>query len=201
MNPERQDGLNLEGPLEKSKETAAWVADQLNGLRIPDLSHDMRLQFATACQHLAIEHAQAIVALVDIELYGSALALQRPLFESVVRGVWLRYGATEEQVVDAGQDRFPPQKEMIENIESLRYLNEHWWKCLCGYTHPGSQQILARLSDTGLRSNYEHNEVAPALLWSDMVHLLSAVELALAANNESLAKAFLERMEHDRHDP
>lgn len=201
MSSERQEDLNLEDHLEKSKKTAAWVADQLNGLRIPNLPHDMRLQLATACQHLAIEHAQAIIALVDNELYGSALALQRPLFETAVRGVWLRYSATEEQVVEAGQDKFPLQKEMIENIESLRILNEHWWTRLCSYTHSGSQQILARISDSGLRSNYEYDEITTALLWSDMVRLFSAVELALAAKNESLAKAFLELMGRDRNDP
>ncbi len=65
---------------------------------------------------------------------------------------------------------------------------------MCGYTHTGREQILARLDSTGLRANYEPHDIAAVLRWSDMVHLCCGVEMATAACNEALAKAFLERM-------
>ncbi|MDE0411536.1 MAG: hypothetical protein OXI37_04895 [Gammaproteobacteria bacterium] len=187
----------------KSKCISDWTAEQLNNLRIPSLPHDQRLQISTSCLHLAIEHSQAIIVLVDSELYGSALALQRPLFEALTRGIWLRYYATNKEVADAIQDKFPKIDKLIQNSlppynqkdsSPLQALKEKWWRVLCSYTHPGSQQLYARLSSTGLCSNYECDEVMTALLWSDMAHLFSGMELALASSNELLAKTFLNHM-------
>ena len=64
------------------------------GVTVPILPDDKRLQLSLACQHLAIEHGQSIVVLFDDEIYGSALALLRPMFEALVRCVWLRYMAS-----------------------------------------------------------------------------------------------------------
>ena len=156
-----------------------------------------------ACQHLAIEHAQAIIILVDNELYGSVLALQRPMFEAIVRGRWLRYSTTDEEVNKAAADEFPTFNEMTRNSPAskdqnngspLKALKDKWWKHLCNYTHGGSEQMLARLELSGLRANYRRDEVMVALRWSEMIHLCSGVEMADAACNESLAQAFLDRM-------
>ena len=150
-----------------------------------------------ACQHLAIEHGQAIVALVDHELYGSALTLQRPLFETLVRGLWLRYAATDDEVDRAGQDCFPGFKDMTDRVpefQPLSDLRNKWWRRLCSYTHSGYRQIGARLSVTGLSSDYEDAEMLAALQWADMVQLLSGMEFALAAGDKCLAEEFLKRM-------
>ena len=156
-----------------------------------------------ACQHLAIEHSHAIVALIDNESYGSALALQRPLFEAVVRGVWLRYAASEDEVDKAAKGRFPILERMTsESPEStsqgdpppLQVLKDRWWKRLCGYTHGGPEQILARLDHTGVRATYLNEEVLAALRWSDLVQLFAGIQMADAADNAPLVQAF---MAHD----
>ena len=153
MDSVKYDNLPISASLEGSKSLSGWVADQLHGLRIPDLSYNKRLQLAMACQHLAIEHAQAVIALVDNEFCGSVLALQRPMFEAVVRGVWLRYSATEKEITKAVQGKFPCFGTMTKNSPPskdrnddppLKSLKDRWWKRLCDYTHPGSEQILAR---------------------------------------------------------
>ena len=203
MNSVMHEDFDISNSLEKSKNLSGWVADRLDGLRIPDPSNNKRSRLAMACQHLAIEHAQAIIALVDNEFYGSTLALQRPLFEAVIRGVWLRYSATDEEVDKAARGIFPNSERMTRNspppkdqndAPPLRALKDKWWNHLCGYTHGGSEQILARLDHTGLRANYQRDEVMAALLWSDMIHLYSGVEMADAAFNEALSQTFLERM-------
>lgn len=198
------NNLNLDGPIEESKDISILIADQLNGLKIPDLPHDKRVQVAMACQHIAIEHAQAIIFLVDDGYYGPALALQRPMFEALARGVWLKYSARDEELDKAMRGKFPrineivgsdwPPKKLHDN-SPLEALKATWWKRLCDYTHTGPYQIRSRLDNTGLRSNYQQEDVIALLRWSDMVHLFSALELALAANKQDLITTLFERMD------
>ena len=195
--------MEIGDSLAKSKHLSAWVADALDGLKIPDLPNNKRLQLAMACHHLVIEHGQAIILLVDNELYGSALALQRPMFEAIVRGVWLRYSATDKEIDKAAAGRFPLLEEMARNslrlndktnTPPLKDIKEMWWKRFCDYTHGGLEQIRARLDNSGLRANYDSANVMTALRWSDMAHLYSGVEVAVAASNESLARELLSCM-------
>ena len=192
--PSKRLDIDLSDSLDRSKNILIYVADRLTGLKIPGLPDDKRLQLAMACQHVAIEHAQSIVVLVDEKLYGSALALKRPLFEAYVRGIWLRYAATDDQVERAGRDCFPTFNTMATDIPPMRRLKDQLWNDLCSYTHAGYMQIGARLSVAGLCSNYEPDEISAALHWADMLQLSAGIELAGAANNEHLAKLFLERM-------
>ena len=197
------EDMMIGNSLEKSKLLSDWVAARLNGLRISGLPNNKRLQLAMACQHLVIEHGQATILLIDNELYGSALALQRPMFEAIVRGVWLRYSATNKEVDKAAAGRFPDTEEMAsnslqlndkKNTPPLKDIKDIWWNRFCGYTHGGLEQIRARLDNTGLQANYCSAEVMAALRWSDMAQLYSGVEVAVAACNESLAREFLNCM-------
>ena len=176
-----------------------WVADSINGQRLPDLPHDKRLQLAAGCLHMAIEHGQSIVVLTQEKCFGSALALQRPLFEAFSRGLWLRYAATDEDIARAGRDKFPGNSRIVEDLNprfnvEFSYLTEDTWRTLCSYTHTGFQQIGARLSPDGLGSNYRLDEVQQVLHSSEMIQLASATELAVAAGNTSLANNILGRV-------
>lgn len=189
--------------LENSKKLSDWVACRLDGQRIPNLSRDKRLQLAMACHHLAIEHAQSIICLIDHEFHGSALALQRPMFEAVIRGVWLRYTATNIQLDQAARGKFPNANRMVGGSSRpsdqsgpppLSALKDIWWRQFCGYTHGGTEQIFARLSSSGLRVDYQRDDVIGALRWSDQIQLYSGVEMMDAVGDVALAREFFDRM-------
>ena len=184
--------------LTRSERTLVWVADHIDGVRMPDLPHDKRLQLAGGCFHTAIEHGQAIVVLTQEKCFGSALALQRPLAEAFSRGLWLLHSATDKQIDAAGEDSFPRNKDIIESLRSdgvtLPYLDNGLWSTLCSYAHTGYQQIGARLSPEGLKSNYRLHEIQQALRSSDMTQLASAIELAAAAGQEVLSLTILQRL-------
>ena len=189
----------LSEALKESERTLIRVADSINGLRLPGLPHDKQLQLAAGCMHTAIEHGQAIVVLVQEKCFGSALALQRPLVEAFSRGLWLRYAATDDEITRAGRDKFPPNSKIVQALEprfgtDFSYLTAESWAILCSYTHTGFQQIGARLTPDGLRSNYRLDEVQQGLRSSDLIQLASAVELAVAAGDEQLGKDILGRM-------
>ena len=77
--------------LKESERTLIWIVDNINGLKVPDLPASKRLALAASCLHMAIEHGQAIVVLTQEKCFGSALALQRSLFEAYSQeAVWLR---------------------------------------------------------------------------------------------------------------
>lgn len=195
--------IKIATSLEASKKLSDLIAACLNSLEMPELPYNKRLQLAMACQHLAIEHGQAIIHLVDNESYGSALALQRPMLEAIVRGVWIRYSATNNEVEKASTGKFPHTEIMVKNsprledqngTPPLKEIKEIWWKRFCDYTHGGSEQIRARLSNSGLQANYNNPDVIAALRWSDMAQLYSGVQIADAAKNEPLALELLNSM-------
>ncbi len=197
------EDIDFSEALDNSIELSDWVAEKLCGLRIPELPNQKRLQLSMAFQHLAFEHAQAIVILVDNELVGSALALIRPMFEAIIRGVWLRYSASDEVIENFPKIKFPSPSEMAGNSPQsfsqsdsppLSSLKERWWKTLCGYTHGGEEQICARLCETGLKESFEKDHVISALRWSEMIHCYSGLEMADAAGNNELAQLLSDRM-------
>ena len=194
--------------LGESERILIWVADQLDGLRLPDLPNEKRLQLAAGCLHVAIEHAQAIVVLIQEKCFGSALALQRPLIEVYVRGLWLYHAATAGEVDHAGRDSFPTRDKIDKALNAkfddgaFTHPERALWATLCSYTHTGYMQIGARLTVDGVRSNYALDEVRQSLRFADMLQLASAIVVVNAADNPELAQAMLDRLkEYAGEDP
>lgn len=192
--PAQERDPRLDEALARSKENLVWVADLLNGLEIPALPRDRRVQLAAGSQHLAIEHGQAIVTLIDRAFYGPALALLRPMLEAHIRGIWLRARATDNEVAAAAEDRFPRLERMIEGVEPLQDLKQKFWSYPSSYTHGGTHQIGARLSPSELGTAAGRDMAEGALQRSDWVQLVAAAELARAASNQPLVETFLDRM-------
>ena len=183
----------LKKRLEQSDDVVPWVHAKIDGLQIPELSHDKRTQLAGGCFHVSVEHSQAIVVLMHERLYGSALALIRPLFEGFVRGLWLLQVATVEDVDRAGQDVFPSFSQLIQGLEepvsgnpggALTMIKAHRWSELCSYTHTGFRQIGARLTTDGLGCGYEDSQLCDALLWADSIAIMLAMSFRYLAKNE-----------------
>ena len=115
----------------------------------------------------------AILELVHATLHGSALALVRSMYEAYIRGMWLMYVATDEDIDRAGRDKFPPNSNIITALEKSPHFSsnpfsdvkDQSWKRLCSYTHTGYQQIGARLTPQGLGYNYQDSEILEALHW------------------------------------
>jgi hypothetical protein len=191
--------MNLSEKLRTSDETLLWIQASLNGLKIQRLPSEKRIQLSAACWHVGIEHGQAIVVLIHKKLFGSALALERPLAEAYVRGLWLHDAASDQQVDDAGRDRFPNdlfgqivgglEKAVGESVPIFSSeVFRDFWKQMCSQTHTGWKQIGARLTPNGLDSDYPESQLIAALWWADSIALLSAVALAQLAGRADVAE-------------
>ena len=72
-----------------------WIDENTSGVTLPT---DDRTMLATGCFDVAIEYQAAIALLCASELYGAALSLLRVLAESLVRGLWLLFCASETEL-------------------------------------------------------------------------------------------------------
>jgi len=74
---------------------------------------------------IAIQHHRAIWLLKDAELYGSAFALVRPVFDAWLRALWINAIATPEQIEKASRShdelRFPSIDDMLVAIRPIYF--------------------------------------------------------------------------------
>ncbi len=151
-----------------------------------------------------IQRHVSIGVLVHETLHASALALMRPTIEAYVRGSWLLYAATDDELHKAGNDQFANDffGKIVADLEqpgrfdhgALSHLKGDTWKRLCSYTHTGYQQIGARLTPSGLGYEYDEGEILGALNLADSISLMSTIELAGLAKDEQLRLRALNEM-------
>lgn len=116
--------------------------------------------------HLAFEHAASILLLVHESHNGSALALLRPAYDALLRGVWLAYGASDaciERLVQDGS-KFLDNKSMTTAVgarapEELRAVISGLHEALPAkyrhdFTHGGIFQVSQRFSAVAIGSNF-----------------------------------------------
>jgi len=74
---------------------------------------------------IAIQHHRAIWLLKDAELYGSAFALVRPVFDAWLRALWINAVASPEQIEQASRSHaellFPSIDDMLVAIRPIYF--------------------------------------------------------------------------------
>jgi hypothetical protein len=120
--------------------------------------------------HASLEYHRSISLLIDKRLYGSAFAMQRVLYESVLRGLWIGYGASDYKVDSFISNKhfdFPEPNKMakaLDNVLEIGYYFKRihetdYYKAMCGYTHTGDLQISRRFKDDSITWNYDDAEI------------------------------------------
>ena len=203
---EREVSARLADAITAANALSIWLAEQMNGFRLPNLPNRKRVQLSSACLHVAMEHQQSVNTLIVEGLCGSAVALIRPTIEACFRGHWLMMVATTEQLDGVGKDAknaFPPFDKIVTAIEAplgagdnrmSETLRGQWWSRLCSYTHTGYQQIGARLTASGLGSGYRDEELLAALSIASVAAIMSAASLASIGGDDTLATTIAARL-------
>lgn len=158
------------------------------------------VRFITAFQSglLSLEHAVSALVLFEQGLFSSAIALTRPQFESLVRGIWLLHAASENWVTKLSEpltmesakraNEGEGLAEMLKQLEAnpdapagivaqLREFKEIAWKAMSSYTHGG----LHPLSRT--MSGYPAQLIYDVIRNGNAVVALSAQLLAILSGN------------------
>ena len=196
------DQVSIE--LSKACDVSAFISTKLNEVSI---DANLRNRVVASCFAVALDHFDAVLALLGRtpKIYSSAFALIRLEFESYIRGMWLMYCATDEQIKNFSDNTFelPKTPTMINSVEktanfevktlSTTYAND--WKHLCDYTHTGALQIQRWNKSDSIEPNYSDNEVIQVIRFTKTYALVTAVSFAEAVikdnelANEFLAKA------------
>lgn len=105
-------------------------------------------------------HFISINFLMEKQLYNSAFALERVLFENAIKLKYM-YRIMEVKKIttiynaNRWDKHFPTMTEMVEavdkeaGVEFYKPIKDNVYKVMCDYTHTGVNQIARNFSDTG----------------------------------------------------
>jgi len=192
--------VNVENLLTQAFKLHGWIAQHLDGLEIP---REQRIILAVSCYDVVIEHHIGIATLLKSRINGSAFVLIRPIFETFVRGVWLRRCATEDQINQFIHDKldlhFYQLLESIERLEAfqdgtLSSLKRSAMRAMHSYTHGGMQQAGRRTKDSYIEPNFSSDEIVEVIKLTGTFALLAFQQLASEANRLDLAMEALQKL-------
>jgi hypothetical protein len=185
----------LQTALGKANELIGWIKAKLGSIQ---MKGDHRHRIPAQLFDLAIEHHAGIIQLLNSHVYASACALVRCEFECFVRGAWLHYCATDDQIESFIQNDHLPltfdglivaleQKPEFEN-KFLSKVKDQAWTPMNGYTHGGIHQISRRLQDGYIESNFEDDELLEVVQFSSMMALIAFGYIAELAGRQDLVE-------------
>ena len=193
--------MEIEEKIFRLEEMIRWQDQKINGIQV-DL--DSRSRIVVGLLDLVLEHEKSIGILSNQKLYGSVFALIRPLFESYIRAVWIRYCATDtdvERFIKGELDKkFGTLIDEIENVEgydvkALSDIKSKNWKMMNDFTHGGISQAWARSKLNEITPSYPKEDQNSAVDFSVIVGLLATMEVANIINDENFAREIVEKME------
>lgn len=157
-------------------------------------------RFVTAFQAglLSLEHAISAMVLFEQGLFSSGIALTRPQFESLVRGIWLLHAANDNWVAKLSEpltmesakraNESEGLAEMLKQLEAnpaapkgivaqLREYKELTWKTMNSYTHGGLHPLPRTITGYPAQLVYDviRNTNAVVALTAQLLTILSGV--------------------------
>ncbi len=192
--------MNIEHLIKKSDELILWLDKSIDGVEIQS---EERSRLAAGCLDVALEHHKAVILLIKNQLYGSAFAIVRSLFEAYVRGIWLHRCADDSDIerfkndnFKYGFDRLIADVEKLPdfNIGTLSSIKKQAWGTMNSYTHSGFLQVVRRNTESSIQPNYTEDEIIEVINNSNVYALLSATAIASLSGSKNLADAVLEKL-------
>jgi hypothetical protein len=183
--------------LDASQALDADLLELLNEVSRPT---SQRQAICLAYCRAAIEHGMSLRLLIDAGLHGTALALIRLHFETVVRAAWVQYGAKDDWLVkfssplpagDLDEPQMgPPIPAMLDSIgqkvpQAAAELRRLYGtvKVMHSFVHGGVHLVVHALR------GYPADELAAVLLNRNLLSMILANVIVVAAQDPRLAGA------------
>jgi len=165
------------------------------------ISTEDKYRVSAALFNISLQHANAIVVLIDSGLASSAFALVRPMFETYVRASWIfncAQGAVIERLVseDEFKEKLPSMLRDLDGVRGLNGYLAHFGTNLSGlhsYTHGGLRVIAQNLTEKDIGQAFPDSEVANMLKFASVISFLSFTgisELAGIVNEETIQEMY-----------
>ena len=159
---------------------------------------------AAAAFGIASDHHAGIVILLEHGMHSSSMALLRSLFESYLRGLWLRHCATDEEISDFLRKDVQPPSDMVARIEAipgytsgtLSRIKKNTWSAMCAFTHTGGLHLQRWHSADGIEPVFDLAELEECLNCAELFSTLAGVallQLSKVENNGAEVLALMKR--------
>lgn len=164
---------NIDNEIQKNHQLLEKIDKLLHDFEI--MSDDKRGNLFVGYYKTALSHFYAIEILTKEKIYNSSFALLRSLFESLVRGTYLRDCLSCEKIekLHSGDDNniFPNMANMVSKIDEVHDLNyfcsrkDATWKMMNDYTHTGVNQLSRNFNDETeeIEPNFSDEEICASL--------------------------------------
>jgi hypothetical protein len=160
------------------------------GAALNDLSNKVEMiatdrhRIVGAAFGISTDHHAAIVVLMRHTLYSSSFALLRVLFEAYLRGLWLKYCASDEHALRVFHGEEPP-KTIVAEIEAtetfshgvLSNIKNKTWRAMCAYTQTGGLQLQRWQSDSAIEPTFDEGELEECLNAAELFGAMACLEL------------------------
>jgi len=185
--------------VERSKDLSNWIGEQIDDISL-NATRSNRL--AAAAFHIALTHHSSVVALVEQGRHVSGFALIRPEIDAYIRGLWLGFLASDEEIERITKaDRAPSTPELMDRLEKAGYFDAKaltsmvptMWPVVCDFTHTGIRALVRHLTPTSIEPLFEDEEIVEALGSADAWALMAATGIAGLAGDDSLSLRLLEK--------
>ena len=177
-----------------------WIEESDRLIDGASFTSSNRTRASIGLMHLSLEHSRGLICAVSRGIFGAAFALFRCQFEALVRGVWLQWCATDEEVDSFLEGTEPPRiNELLKAIEgipgfesgALTRAKDALWKSMNDYTHGGAIQVKARNTATDIVVNYDVEHVEALLTYSVNLSYTCGVQVAKVCDNAELANQLM----------
>mgnify|MGYP007020378783 FL=1 len=184
-----------------AQDDLAWIRASLEGLEIKG---DHRHRIPGQLFDLSIEHHAGIITLISMATYASAFALVRCAFECFVRGAWIHYCASEQEIeAFVEKDTIAPKfGDLIKAIEerpefSVKFLStvkQSAWSAMNGYTHGGVHQVSRRLQGDYIEPAFNDDSLLEVVSFCRTMALIAFGQIGSLAGRSDLVDQATDRM-------
>lgn len=163
--------------LADSSRTSEFITTNLS----TEVSLNRTERLAVASLHLCLDHREAILLLVTHGARSSAFAMMRPVFEACVRGCWIGFVATEQQVDTFIRGKLSTKLEVMVRtiaknepaLKGLLSINSTFKNYLDDFTHGSGSQLACWYAHEAIAPRHSANEMIDVLRFADTIGLIA----------------------------
>lgn len=192
-----ETGEHLDEALNRTLEFFAELKNIQREFIPPDLARE---DLAFAASRLADEYAEAAIALISTGFFAPAFTLLRPQFESMVRGIWILYVASDDWIKklsaplsnDAVQDASDQMglAKLLKHLESSESVPRHLYQQLCSY-----QESISKIANGFSHAGYPAIAIIKHGTRADLVYKFLVSFNAISLINTNLMVASTGQLE------
>lgn len=143
----------------------------------------LRLSISSALFSSALDHHVALIVLLRNNMRSSAFALLRTIFDSVWRGAWAAYVASDSTLDEFFAGRYDPKPASVIKLLEERHglapvlsrIYAQGWSAMSAFTHGGSLQVQRWIGDAVIEPQHSDAELHEVLHLADRLAFTACV--------------------------